>query len=728
MFGLPLIDIIVIAVYFLAVLLIGFWSMSRIKNQEDFFLGGRRFGKLILVFAAFGQSVNSSSAVSATTTTVVNGASGIWSALNYVFGTPVYWITSVWYRRLRLLTMGDFFEDRFGSKIMGGTYAIVSCVSFMVMISLGFNAMGKTIVALTPKSVEQLTVIERAEYDQAIELENLEQADYSTLSEQQREQLKKLRLLKPRNVFSHVSRELLIITVCIIVLLYAAAGGLEAAFITDLIQGMFILVLSFILLPFAWSKINSIYGGSGIIGAMKTMHHRLPESYFEIFGSPTTIDFTWYYIIAVTVMITINFGVLANQLVSSGSAKDEYSARFGFTVGLFMKRLCTVMWGLFALATVLLYSDSIRDPDMIYGHAVLDLLGPLGIGLVGLMIACLMAALMSSADFQMITSAGLMTHNVFRPLFPNLSERHYVWAGRILGAGVVIGGGYVAIMFTSIFQQLKLSWEITAIFAASFWMGMLWRKANRKAAWLSIITTMLIFFVLPILLPAFSPALRTNPYLTKLTQPAPITRTYTAHEMDIRIRNEEITHWEELNIEGKTIEPRPEPITVGQKFTKIYQLPQKSIFWTSGVKPNEHGELEGRGLLNIGLVLIDKAGWDLSKNPYALNETLRILLRIIVPFGVLVIVAMFSKPDNKKILDRFYVKMKTEVLPDHEADKKNLELSYAEPDRFNNLKLFPGSNWEFTKWNKVDVIGFTLSVITAFSIVGLLFVALSIGS
>ena len=239
---------------------------------------------------------------------------------------------------------------------------------------------------------------------------------------------------------------------------------------------------------------------------------------------------------------------------------------------------------------------------------------------------------------------------------------------------------------------------------------------------------MLVFFVLHILLPACSPAMRTNPYLIKLTQPAPITRTYTAHEMDIRIRNEEIAHWEELNVEGETIEPCPEPITIGQKFTKTYQLPQKSIFWTSGVKPNEQGELEGRGLLNIGLVLIDKIGWDLSANPYALNETLRITLRIIVPFGILIIVVMFSKPDNKKMLDRFYVKMKTEVLPDHEADKKNLELSYTEPDRFNNLKLFPGSNWEFTKWNKVDVIGFALSVLTAFSIVGLLFFALSIGS
>ncbi len=570
--------------------------------------------------------------------------------------------------------------------------------------------------------------MEKTEYTKAIELETLEQKDYSSLSTLHRERLKELRLLKPRKVFPHVSREMLIIIVCAIVLIYAAAGGLEAAFITDLIQGIFILVLSIMLLPFAFAKINSIYGGSGIMGALSTIHSRLPESYFELFGSPATMDFTWYYIIASTIMISINFGVLANQLVSTGSAKDEYSARFGFTVGLYMKRFCAIPWGIFALAAILLYSTTIHDPDLVYGHAIFDLLGSLGIGLVGLMIACLMAALMSSADFMMLVSSGLITHNVYRPLFPNLSEKHYVWAGRMLGAVVVIGGGYVAIKFTSIFQQLKLSWEITAIFAASFWMGMLWRRANRKAAWCSIIVTLFTFFMLPILLPSFLPAMRTSPYLTKLTQPKTITRIYTAREMDLTIRNEEIVQWDELNLEAKATGPRPQPIIPGQKFTKIYQLPQKSIFWTNGVKTKAHGRLEGQGLLNIGLVLFDKASWDLSKNPYSLNETLRILLRIIVPFGVFIIVVLFTKPDNKKLLDRFYVKMKTEVLPDHEADRKNLDLSYAKPDRFNNLKLFPNSKWEFTKWNKVDLIGFMLSILTSFVIVGLLAIAFSVGA
>ena len=44
-------------------------------------------------------------------------------------------------------------------------------------------------------------------------------------------------------------------------------------------------------------------------------------------------------------------------------------------------------------------------------------------------------------------------------------------------------------------------------------------------------------------------------------------------------------------------------------------------------------------MLKVDLVLIDLLGWDLSGNPYALNETMTALLRILVPFGTLIVVS-----------------------------------------------------------------------------------------
>ncbi len=56
----------------------------------------------------------------------------------------------------------------------------------------------------------------------------------------------------------------------------------------------------------------------------------------------------------------------------------------------------------------------------------------------------------------MITGSSLLTHNIYRPLAKGKPEGHYVNVGRIIGAGVVIGGALIATQFDTILQQLKL--------------------------------------------------------------------------------------------------------------------------------------------------------------------------------------------------------------------------------------------------------------------------------
>src|SRR6516165_10591225 len=48
-FGLKIIDLAVVVGYFALVMAIGFWASTRVHTDEDFFLGGRRFGKGLLV-------------------------------------------------------------------------------------------------------------------------------------------------------------------------------------------------------------------------------------------------------------------------------------------------------------------------------------------------------------------------------------------------------------------------------------------------------------------------------------------------------------------------------------------------------------------------------------------------------------------------------------------------------------------------------------------------------
>jgi SSS family solute:Na+ symporter len=723
MFGLPLIDVAVIVGYFVVVIAIGVWSSRRIKDQTDYFLAGRKFGKFIQTFAAFGQGTSADNAVGVTTTTYSNGIAGVWSSLLYLFATPMYWMVIPWMRRLRLISLGDFFEERYGSKRMAGLYAVIGVIGMMTIISVGFAAMTKTVVALTPKAAAELSVVERAEQAQAMRLDALESKDVHTLTVAESGELEQLRLENPRKMFFHLNPDILIWVVCVVVMLYAIAGGLEAAFLTDTLQGIFIIVLTLMLFPFAWAKITAEYGGEGLMGALNVMHTRLPQSYFEIFGSPVTQDFTWYYIAALTMMITINVMIQPNMLTANGSAKGEYECRFGFVVGSYMKRVCTVLWGFFALLAVVLYHRKVNNPDLIWGYATLDLLGPLNIGLVGLMIACLMAALMSTADCMMITASSLLTHNIYRPLIKDKSEHHYVTVGRVAGGLVVIGGALIATQFDTILQQLKFWWELNVMVAAAFWVGMKWRRATRPAAWASMVVTMVIFFLLPMTLPNLMPALRTDESLLKMTEARVISREYAVTQMDAEASADALVKWNMSKVGEK-----PEALKVGDTYSRAYTQASRSVFWTKGIKVNGDGRRQGSGMLSLELVLLDRLGYDLGKHPYAYNETIRILIRTIVPFLILILVSLLTRRDDKAMLDRFFVKMKTPVESEPDEDERQLKLSYADPRRFDDQNMFgPGSDLEFNKWNRTDAVGFLLSCLAAAAVVLLLVGLISLG-
>jgi len=262
--------------------------------------------------------------------------------------------------------------------------------------------------------------------------------------------------------------------------------------------------------------------------------------------------------------------------------------------------------------------------------------------------------------------------------------------------------------------------------AASFWLGMKWRRANRNAAWASIGATAVLFFILPLVVPRLQPSLRSDTFLLKTTDPSPITRTYTVWEMDVVQRREEIREWEKQAAREQSRLPRPTDLQTGDHFEKVFAVPRRFIFWTKGATEKD-GRLEGRGMLSLELVLLDKFGCALSQNPHALNETIRILIRTFTPFLLFIIVALATKPDDQNRLDRFYVKMKTPVNLDRDEDRKELELSYANPQRFDGKKLFRHSNWEFDKWDKVDIVGFLISVSGVFAVIGLLKFLLSIG-
>ena len=383
-------DYIVLIAYFLVMAVIGIICMFKIKASEDFFMGGRSFGKVLQTFAAFGAGTGSNDPVNVGRTTWTSGLAGIWSVLLWLFVTPFYWIFGVWYRRMRHITIGDWYVERYQSKTLGAAYAVFGIYFYMYYLSSMFTAVVKVSIPL----IGPETLV-------ALGLDDPEQLKYWFIP-----------------------------AMSLLIVVYGILGGLKAAYWTDLIQGVGIIVLSIILIPTGLQALIEAFPESGqsegLYRGFEIMHERTPAEYFQIFGGPRSTEFPPHYIVSLTLLALVGIVVQPHFIsTGGGSAKNENSARIGLVTGNFLKRFCTIGWALTGLILLTLMASNVEvaaDPDQVWGVASREILSKLNLGLVGLMLACLLGAMMSSADTYMIMTAGLVTRNFSVPFRPNATD------------------------------------------------------------------------------------------------------------------------------------------------------------------------------------------------------------------------------------------------------------------------------------------------------------------
>jgi energy-coupling factor transporter transmembrane protein EcfT len=77
-----------------------------------------------------------------------------------------------------------------------------------------------------------------------------------------------------------------------------------------------------------------------------------------------------------------------------------------------------------------------------------------------------------------------------------------------------------------------------------------------------------------------------------------------------------------------------------------------------------------------------------------------------LPVLILIVVSLLTSPTDPARVARFYVRLKTPVASTLEQDALDVEQGYANPTHLDHTKLFPHSNWEFTKWDRTDALGF----------------------
>ncbi len=427
LYGLHIIDAVLIVVYLLGITAIGLSVYSRIKSSTDYFMGGRRFGKLFMIFFSFGAGTHTDQAVSVASKTYTSGLAAIWYQWLWLFCTPFYWLIAPLLRRLRALSMAEFFEVRYGVSL-AVFYSIMAFLTNAVTVGTMLRGAGEIIAAVTGGQVPLIASVG-------------------------------------------------VMTVLFVV--YGVAGGLMAAVITDLIQGILTVILSFILLPFA---LDAVGGFSGLHQAIDD------SSVFSLVNNDITVFFV--------LMMVVNgmFSIVAQPHVIQlcGAGKTEMDGRVGFTYGNFIKRFCTVAWCLTGLCAIVMYpnlgTEGNPSPDQAFGMVARDLLPKIAPGLLGIFIASMLAAVMSSCDALMNASAGLLTLGVYKPLVARGKSYNELFVGRLASLLLVAIGILIAFALKDVVQGIEIMWRITGMLGIAVWLGIFWRRATLLGGWVAALS------------------------------------------------------------------------------------------------------------------------------------------------------------------------------------------------------------------------------------------------
>lgn len=277
----------------------------------------------------------------------------------------------------------------------------------------------------------------------------------------------------------------IVVAMTVLFMLYSLVGGLVAAAWTDLFQGFLIIVLSFMLVPLGWSEVGGLAGMKAVM-----------EPFRFSLATPSGIG-PW-----VIAMLTLNglVGIMAqpHQIAAVGTGKDERTCRIGMFYGNFVKRVCTVGWalvGLIVAAMVAKGHPALTDPEDAFGFACRQLLFP---GALGLMIASILAANMSTCSAFLVDSGALFTEGLYRRrLMPGRPDRHYLWVGRVSGFAItILGVLYALFLIKSVLYTFLLTETMATFVGISVLGGILWRRANRWGALASMAGALTANFLL----------------------------------------------------------------------------------------------------------------------------------------------------------------------------------------------------------------------------------------
>ncbi|HSD69917.1 MAG TPA: sodium/sugar symporter [Woeseiaceae bacterium] len=268
---------------------------------------------------------------------------------------------------------------------------------------------------------------------------------------------------------------------------YSLYGGLKAVALTDIIQ-VTLLVLGGILI--AVISLNEVSAGQGVIAGFQILLEKTPERFDLVFGadSPHYMSLPGISILVggMWVMHFSYWGFNQYIIQRALAARNSREAQKGIVFAAFLKIVMPLIIVLPGVAAAVLAPD-LEAPDRAY-PTIMKLLPP---GVLGLVFAALIAAIVSSLASMMNSISTIFTMDLYRHLSGDgKPEKRLVAVGRTASfTAIVIAMTVAEPLLGNFAQAFQYIQEFTGFFTpgvcALFLLGFFWPKTTANAALLT---------------------------------------------------------------------------------------------------------------------------------------------------------------------------------------------------------------------------------------------------
>jgi len=496
--GLSVIDWGIIAAYLVFTVVVGLAvRRSASKGMESFFVGGRSFPWWLVGVSMVATTFAADTPLAVTGIVAREGIAGNWFwwslALSHLL--VVFFLARLW-RRSEVVTDAEVVELRYDGR---GATALRAFKAFFFAVVINCITLG-WVMRAAGKIVASFF-----SWDMVLGAESL-----ATLEG-----------LWPDGLAIGTADEALsILALSLVALFYAALGGLRSVVLTDLVQ--FLMALTGAVL-FAGFAVNHVGGLDAMVGHIHALYPDKAEDFLSLLPSGVLVPMS-AFVLFVTVQWWATHqsdggGYLAQRTLSARDDGHAYRGMLLFTFLHYVVR--TWPWILVGLAALVIYpvgaapegfpdpaaaARVLEDREAAYPVLMVRLLPP---GVLGLLVASLVAAFMSTVDTHINWGASYMVNDVYkRFLRPDAPERRLVLVGRLAVAGML----FLALMVSTRVDSVKGAWEFFTLLGAGLGLPhvlrWLWWRINAWTELSGLLTAALTTVTLYLAAPELDYALK----------------------------------------------------------------------------------------------------------------------------------------------------------------------------------------------------------------------------